>query len=115
MNIDLSATPLNFTSAAASKVKYLISDKKNKSLRLRIYITGGGCSGFQYGFVLDDKVNEQDIIIRKKGINLIVDPISLQYLSGSSIDYKESLEGSRFVVINPNAKITCSCGLSFGV
>ncbi|PPI87992.1 iron-sulfur cluster insertion protein ErpA [Candidatus Pantoea edessiphila] len=108
-------TPLNFTNAALNKIKYLIKNEKNELLKLRIYISGGGCSGFQYGFKLDDKIHKEDIIFKKNGITLIIDPISIQYLSGSSIDYKETLEGSRFTVMNPNAKTTCSCGSSFSI
>ncbi|CUX96079.1 Iron-sulfur cluster insertion protein ErpA [Candidatus Gullanella endobia] len=107
--------PLQFTDAAANRVKNLIADKRNLDLRLRIYITGGGCSGFQYNFILDDKVNMEDFSIEKQGVALIVDPISLQYLIGGSIDYSENLKGSRFIVINPNAKTICSCGSSFNI
>ncbi|MGP1930512.1 MAG: iron-sulfur cluster insertion protein ErpA [Arsenophonus sp. ET-YP4-MAG3] len=106
---------IQFTDAAAKKVKRLIENEKNLNLRLRIYITGGGCSGFQYGFTFDDKINEGDLTIEKKGVELIVDPMSLQYLIGGSVDYIEGLEGSRFVVINPNAKTTCGCGSSFSI
>lgn len=107
--------PIQFTDAAANKVKALIVDEENSNLRLRIYITGGGCSGFQYGFTFDDKINEDDLTIEKQGVELIVDPMSLQYLVGSCVDYIEGLEGSRFVVTNPNAKTTCSCGSSFSI
>ncbi|MBK4775574.1 iron-sulfur cluster insertion protein ErpA [Candidatus Pantoea edessiphila] len=110
-----SLIPLKFTDAAVNKIKLLIKDKGNNHLKLRVYISGGGCSGFQYGFTLDDIGNAEDIIFTNQGISLIIDPISIQYLNGSLIDYKENLEGSRFVVINPNAKITCSCGSSFGI
>ncbi|MXP51166.1 iron-sulfur cluster insertion protein ErpA [Pantoea sp. SoEX] len=110
-----SLMPLKFTDAAINKINFLINNKKNKSLKLRIYISGGGCSGFQYGFKLDEQENEEDIIFKNQGIMLIIDPISIQYLNGSSIDYRENLEGSRFIVINPNAKTTCSCGSSFGI
>ncbi|PPI86615.1 iron-sulfur cluster insertion protein ErpA [Candidatus Pantoea edessiphila] len=114
MNIN-SSISLRFTDTAINKLKYIINQENNKLLKLRIYITGGGCSGFQYGFILDDKKNEEDIIIKKNGIAVIIDPISIQYLNGSLIDYKENLEASRFTVINPNAKITCSCGSSFSI
>ena len=107
--------PLQFTEAAASKVKVLIADEENPNLKLRVYITGGGCSGFQYGFTFDDKVNDGDMTIEKQGVALVVDPMSLQYLVGGSVDYTEGLEGSRFVVTNPNAKTTCGCGSSFSV
>lgn len=109
------ALPLQFTDAAAVKVKALIADEDNPELKLRVYITGGGCSGFQYGFTFDDKVNEDDLVIEKQGVALVVDPMSLQYLVGGSVDYTEGLEGSRFVVSNPNAKTTCGCGSSFSV
>ncbi|MGV3346791.1 iron-sulfur cluster insertion protein ErpA [Enterobacteriaceae bacterium LUAb1] len=109
------ALPLQFTDAAADKVKHLIADEDNPDLKLRVYITGGGCSGFQYGFTFDDKVNDDDMMIEKSGVTLVVDPMSLQYLVGGSVDYTEGLEGSRFVVTNPNAKTTCGCGSSFSV
>jgi len=107
--------PLQFTDAAANKVKALIEDENNPALKLRVYITGGGCSGFQYGFTFDEKVNEGDLTIEKQGVVLVVDPMSLQYLVGGSVDYTEGLEGSRFVVSNPNAKTTCGCGSSFSI
>ena len=97
------ALPLEFTDAAANKVKSLIADEDNPNLKLRVYITGGGCSGFQYGFTFDDQVNEGDMTIEKQGVGLVVDPMSLQYLVGGSVDYTEGLEGSRFIVTNPNA------------
>ncbi|UVK76884.1 MAG: iron-sulfur cluster insertion protein ErpA [Sodalis sp. Fse] len=109
------ALPLQFTDSAACKVKDLISYEKNPNLKLRVYITGGGCSGFQYGFTFDDKINDDDFTIEKQGVKLVVDPMSLQYLIGGSVDYSEGLEGSRFIVINPNAKITCGCGSSFSI
>lgn len=107
--------PLNFTDAAANKVKSLISDEENPNLKLRVYITGGGCSGFQYGFTFDEKVNEGDLTIENSGVHLVVDPMSLQYLIGGTVDYTEGLEGSRFVVQNPNASSTCGCGSSFSI
>lgn len=109
------ALPIQFTDAAANKVKALIADEENPNLRLRVYITGGGCSGFQYGFTFDDKMNEGDLTIEQQGVELIVDPMSLQYLVGGYVDYIEGLEGSRFVVTNPNAKTTCGCGSSFSI
>ncbi|MFP1920646.1 iron-sulfur cluster insertion protein ErpA [Lonsdalea quercina] len=112
---DVTALPLQFTDAAANKVKFLIADEENPDLKLRVYITGGGCSGFQYGFTFDDKVNEGDMMIEKQGVSLVVDPMSLQYLVGGSVDYTEGLEGLRFVVTNPNAKTTCGCGSSFSI
>ncbi|QIQ21968.1 iron-sulfur cluster insertion protein ErpA [Zophobihabitans entericus] len=107
--------PLEFTDAAAKKVKDLISDEENPNLKLRVYITGGGCSGFQYGFTFDEKTNDDDLTIEKDGVALVVDPMSLQYLIGGIIDYTEGLQGSRFIVNNPNATTTCGCGSSFSV
>lgn len=115
MSDDLAALPLQFTDAAAKKVKNLISDEENSELKLRVYITGGGCSGFQYGFTFDDQMNDGDMTIEKQGVALVVDPMSLQYLVGGSVDYTEGLEGSRFIVTNPNAKTTCGCGSSFSI
>nr|WP_314263282.1 iron-sulfur cluster insertion protein ErpA [uncultured Moellerella sp.] len=112
---DDATLPLKFTDAAASKVKNLVADEENPNLRLRVYITGGGCSGFQYGFTFDDQVNDGDMTIEKQGVELVVDPMSLQYLVGGSVDYTEGLEGSRFIVTNPNATSTCGCGSSFSV
>lgn len=107
--------PLHFTDWAANKVRDLITNEGNPNLKLRVYITGGGCSGFQYGFTIDDKVNNDDLTIENQGAALVVDPMSLQYLIGGSVDYSEGLEGSRFIVNNPNAKTTCSCGSSFSI
>ncbi|ELR63467.1 Putative iron binding protein from the HesB_IscA_SufA family [Photobacterium marinum] len=107
--------PLNFSDVAANKVKALIAEEENPNLKLRVYITGGGCSGFQYGFTFDEKVNEGDTTIEKSGVTLVVDPMSLQYLIGGTVDYTEGLEGSRFFVNNPNATTTCGCGASFSV
>ncbi|MGP4123321.1 MAG: iron-sulfur cluster insertion protein ErpA [Sodalis sp. (in: enterobacteria)] len=107
--------PLQFTDLAASKVKNLIADEDNSNLKLRVYITGGGCSGFQYCFTFDETVKEDDFTIEKQGVALVVDPMSLQYLAGGSVDYSEGLEGSRFIVTNPNTKTTCSCGSSFSI
>ncbi|OOH85723.1 iron-sulfur cluster insertion protein ErpA [Pasteurellaceae bacterium 15-036681] len=107
--------PLIFTDAAAKKVKTLIEGEDNPNLRLRVYITGGGCSGFQYGFTFDDQVNEGDLTIENQNVGLVVDPMSLQYLIGGTVDYVEGLEGSRFMVTNPNASSTCGCGSSFSV
>lgn len=115
MSDDLAALPLQFTDAAANKVKNLIADEENPELKLRVYITGGGCSGFQYGFTFDDQMNDGDMTIEKQGVALVVDPMSLQYLVGGSVDYTEGLEGSRFIVTNPNAKTTCGCGSSFSI
>ncbi|ACY85609.1 iron-sulfur cluster insertion protein ErpA [Edwardsiella piscicida] len=112
---DEMAVPLQFTDAAANKVKSLIADEDNPNLKLRVYITGGGCSGFQYGFTFDDKVNDGDMTIENQGAALVVDAMSLQYLVGGAVDYTEGLEGSRFIVNNPNAKTTCGCGSSFSI
>ena len=109
------ADPLVFTSAAAAKVKSLIEEEDNDNLMLRVYITGGGCSGFQYGFTFDEDVNEGDTKVEKDGVTLLVDPMSFQYLVGAEIDYIDDLEGARFVIRNPNATTTCGCGSSFGV
>lgn len=109
------SVPINFTDAAANKVKALITDEENPALKLRVYITGGGCSGFQYGFTFDEKVNEGDLTVENSGVQLVIDPMSLQYLIGGTIDYTEGLEGSRFVVQNPNASSTCGCGSSFSI
>lgn len=107
--------PLIFTDAAARKVKTLIEGEDNPNLRLRVYITGGGCSGFQYGFTFDDQVNEGDLTIENQNVGLVVDPMSLQYLIGGTVDYTEGLDGSRFIVTNPNASSTCGCGSSFSI
>ncbi len=104
---------LIFTDAAAAKVKGLIEEEGNPGLLLRVYIAGGGCSGFQYGFTFDETVNEGDTEVEKNGVRLVVDPMSFQYLVGAEIDYKEDLEGARFVIRNPNATTTCGCGSSF--
>ena len=111
---DLDA-PLGFTPAAAAKVAALIADEGNAELKLRVYITGGGCSGFQYGFEFDEASNEDDVAVHRDGVTLVVDPLSLQYLMGAEVDYRESLAGSQFVIRNPNAKTTCGCGSSFSV
>ncbi|HXK00273.1 MAG TPA: iron-sulfur cluster insertion protein ErpA [Buchnera sp. (in: enterobacteria)] len=106
---------LHISDMAIKKIKMLIKEKKNTNLKLRIYISGGGCSGFQYGFTFDENTNENDVIIKKYDVYIVIDPISLQYLIGGKIDYKEDLEGSKFTVSNPNAKHTCGCGLSFSI
>ncbi|CAL4042750.1 Iron-sulfur cluster insertion protein ErpA [Buchnera aphidicola (Pemphigus populi)] len=106
---------LQISDLAVKKIKTLIKKKNNSNLKLRIYITGGGCSGFQYGFTFDQNKNENDIIIEKCNIYIIIDPVSLQYLIGGKIDYKEDLTGSKFIISNPNATHTCGCGLSFSV
>ena len=105
--------PLNFTDSAASKVKELIAEEGNPELKLRVFVTGGGCSGFQYGFTFDEVTNEDDTVMQKDGVSLLIDPMSYQYLVGAEIDYSEGLEGSQFVIRNPNATSTCGCGSSF--
>lgn len=107
--------PLLFTQAAASKVRELIVEEGNEALKLRVYIQGGGCSGFQYGFEFDEQQGEDDLAIATDGVTLLVDPLSLQYLMGAQVDYSESLHGAQFVIRNPNAKSTCGCGSSFTV
>ncbi|WP_428771367.1 iron-sulfur cluster insertion protein ErpA [Vibrio sp.] len=107
--------PLTFSDAAATRVQALIAEEENPALKLRVYITGGGCSGFQYGFTFDENVNEGDTTIVNSGVTLVVDPMSLQYLIGGVVDYTEGLEGARFFVNNPNATTTCGCGASFSV
>ncbi len=104
---------LVFTDAAAAKVKSLIEEEKNPNLKLRVFITGGGCSGFQYGFTFDEAINDGDTQVDNAGVTLLIDPMSFQYLTGAEIDYKEDLQGSQFVIRNPNAATTCGCGSSF--
>ena len=104
---------LVFTEAAANKVKTLIEEEKNDSLKLRVFVSGGGCSGFQYGFTFDENIQDGDTKVDKNGVTLLVDPMSVQYLRGAEIDYQEGLEGAQFVIKNPNAKTTCGCGSSF--
>jgi iron-sulfur cluster insertion protein len=106
-------SPLIFTDSAANKVKSLIEDEGNDNLKLRVYVTGGGCSGFQYGFTFDESINDGDTSVEKNGVTLLIDPMSFQYLAGAEIDYKEDLEGAQFVIRNPNASTTCGCGSSF--
>lgn len=110
-----SAMPIEFSDAAAGKVKTLIAEEENPNLKLRVYVTGGGCSGFQYGFTFDEKVNDGDMTIENQTVTLVIDPMSLQYLVGGIVDYTEGLEGSRFFVNNPNASTTCGCGASFSI
>ena len=107
--------PLVFTSAAASKVAALIEEEGNPELMLRIYIQGGGCSGFQYGFTFDESEKEGDVRVVTDGVTLLIDPMSLQYLTGAEVDYTEGLQGAQFVIRNPNASTTCGCGSSFAV
>lgn len=105
--------PLAFTTAAARKVAELVREEGNAALKLRVYIQGGGCSGFQYGFSFDEEQAEDDIAVHAEGATLLVDPLSLQYLFGAEVDYSESLHGAQFTIRNPNAKTTCGCGSSF--
>ncbi len=107
------AAPLIFTDAAAAKVKSLIEEEKNDALKLRVFVSGGGCSGFQYGFTFDENIQDGDTEVENCGVTLLVDPMSFQYLVGAEIDYTEGLEGAQFVIRNPNATTTCGCGSSF--
>ena len=125
MSINVSFTPMQptavenpvigFTDAAANKLKSLIEEEKNPNLKLRVFVSGGGCSGFQYGFEFDENVKEDDIKVEKAGVTMLVDTMSAQYLGGATVDYEEGLEGSRFVINNPNATSTCGCGASFSI
>jgi len=105
--------PLVFTDSAANKVKDLIVEEGNPGLKLRVFVTGGGCSGFQYGFTFDEAVNDDDTTMVKNGVTLLIDAMSYQYLVGAEIDYQENVEGAQFVIKNPNASSTCGCGSSF--
>ena len=105
--------PILFTDSAAAKVADLIAEEGNPDLKLRVFVQGGGCSGFQYGFTFDEVTNEDDTVLNKNGVQLLIDPMSFQYLVGAEIDYTEGLEGSQFVIKNPNATTTCGCGSSF--
>lgn len=107
--------PIQMTEAAANRVRVLIEEEQNTELKLRVFVTGGGCSGFQYGFTFDEKLNDGDTKIDKDGVSLVIDPMSFQYLMGSEIDYTEGLQGARFIINNPNAKTTCGCGSSFAI
>jgi len=109
------AVAITLTDNAAKKVNALISEEGNPELKLRVFVTGGGCSGFQYGFSFDENENEDDTVINNNGARLLVDPLSFQYLVGSRVDYTEGLEGSRFIVDNPLATTTCGCGMSFSM
>jgi iron-sulfur cluster insertion protein len=104
---------LVFTDAAAGKVGELIREEANPKLKLRVFVSGGGCSGFQYGFTFDENIEEGDFCVENQGVQLLIDPMSAQYLMGAEIDYKEDLQGAQFVIRNPNAKTTCGCGSSF--
>jgi iron-sulfur cluster insertion protein len=110
-------TPLDmvFSDGAALKVKLLVEEEDNDDLMLRVFVTGGGCSGFEYGFTFDEDLEDDDTTIENQGVNLVVDSLSYQYLVGAEVDFKEDLQGSRFVVTNPNAATTCGCGNSFAI
>ena len=107
--------PLVFTDSAAEKVRQLIEEEGNDNLKLRVFVQGGGCSGFQYGFTFDEEVSDDDTSMQKNGVTLLIDAMSYQYLVGAEIDYKDGLEGAQFVIKNPNATTTCGCGSSFSV
>ena len=108
MNIQMSAR-------AAGKVSELIQDEGNDELKLRVFVTGGGCSGFSYGFTFDDDIAQDDTVVQRSGVTMVVDPMSYQYLVGAEVDFREDLQGSQFVVTNPNASSTCGCGNSFAI
>ncbi|BAP88490.1 iron-sulfur cluster assembly accessory protein [Burkholderiales bacterium GJ-E10] len=110
---DTSASPISLSDDALAKVSDLIAEEGNPNLKLRIYVTGGGCSGFQYGFAFDEAATDDDLLIERNGVAVLVDSISLQYPAGAQIGYEDGLEGSRFVIKNPNANSTCGCGSSF--
>lgn len=109
------APAVHFTDAAAQKVRALLEEEENKNLKLRVFVTGGGCSGFQYGFTFDENQEDGDTRVDRGGVTLLVDPMSVQYLQGAEIDYKEDVQGAQFVIRNPNAATTCGCGNSFSV
>jgi len=106
-------SPVVFTDAAATKVGELIEEEQNPELKLRVFISGGGCSGFQYGFTFDENIEDGDSEVSNQGVTLVIDPMSVQYLIGAEIDYKEDLQGAQFIIRNPNATTTCGCGSSF--
>jgi iron-sulfur cluster insertion protein len=107
------ALPVLFTDNAVAKVRELITEEGNPNLQLRVYVSGGGCSGFQYGFAFEEAVGEGDRVIERDGVRVLIDPVSMQYLNGAQVDFQDDLDGSRFVIKNPNAKSTCGCGSSF--
>ncbi len=115
LNLDEMPAPLVFTDNAAKKVKELIEEEGSPDLKLRVFVSGGGCSGFQYGFTFEEEVNDDDTQVQKDSVTLLIDPMSLQYLMGAEIDYQDSLQGSQFVIRNPQASTTCGCGSSFSV
>jgi iron-sulfur cluster insertion protein len=106
---------IEFSDAAAARLKTLIKEEQNENLKLRVFVSGGGCSGFQYGFEFDENVNDDDIKVENQGVTMLVDSMSARYLGGATVDYEEGLEGSRFVINNPNATSTCGCGASFSI
>jgi iron-sulfur cluster insertion protein len=108
-------TPVNFTDNAVNKVKALIEEEDTPDLKLRVFVSGGGCSGFQYGFTFEESINDDDTQVTKDTVTLLIDPMSLQYLTGAEIDYQDNVQGSQFVIKNPNAETTCGCGSSFSV
>ena len=112
-SLDVIPSPIIFTDSAAEKVAQLIEEEGNPDLKLRVFVQGGGCSGLQYGFEFDEVVQEGDTCVENMGVKLLVDPMSVQYLTGAEIDYREGLEGAQFVIRNPNAVTTCGCGSSF--
>jgi iron-sulfur cluster insertion protein len=112
---NIAPPPIVFTDAAANKVGELIREEDNPNLMLRVFISGGGCSGFQYGFTFDETIEDGDSQVENQGVKLLVDPMSVQYLMGAEIDYKEDLQGAQFIIRNPNAQTTCGCGSSFSV
>ncbi|TCS36148.1 iron-sulfur cluster insertion protein ErpA [Reinekea marinisedimentorum] len=109
------ADPINITEAAVLKVKQLVEEEDNSELMLRVFVTGGGCAGFQYGFTFDDDIADDDSLISKEGVRFVIDSLSVQYLGGSTVDYTEGLDGSRFIIQNPAATTTCGCGSSFAI
>jgi iron-sulfur cluster insertion protein len=113
--VSFDPTAVTFTDGAASKVKSLIAEEGNEQLKFRVYITGGGCAGFSYGFSFDESSRDDDTVVERDGVQLVIDPMSYQYLAGSQVDYQEGLQGAQFVVKNPNATTTCGCGSSFSV
>jgi len=115
MNAPATQSAMVFTDRAASRVKELIDEEGNPDLKLRVYISGGGCSGFQYGFTFEDSQAEDDTVVENGGVTLLIDPMSYQYLMGAEIDFTEDLQGARFIIKNPNATTTCGCGSSFSV
>lgn len=115
IELELPAADLVVTEAAACKVRELLDEEDNPEQFLRVYVTGGGCSGFQYGFRFEEAAEDDDLAVRRDGVTVVVDAMSLQYLSGAEIDYKESVEGAQFVIRNPNASTTCGCGSSFSI